>query len=162
MRYFILLSILLSGYVFTVDRLGAEEVPNEGVEILIEGKRYRSSHDYQRGKLKDALSNYLSESILHDFNDDEILDVITEIRQSHQAGKSVSHPPEAATHDVADPSLTLPPDVTANPEPDGSEMQKMLKQYRQEHAEADTVTINPEKVKDIFIQPKHKLEHSKE
>lgn len=142
-----------------VGPLRAGEAPNEEVEVLIEGKRYRSSRDYKREKFKDALAHQLSESILRDFSDDEILEIIAEIRKSHQDGKSLPPLSQAETQDPANPSLTLPPDIADDPDPDGSEMQKMLNKYKQEHAGADAVILNPEKVRNIFIPPKHKVEN---
>ena len=137
-----------------VSLLGSEEAPDGEVEILIEGKRYQSTRDYKREKFKEALSQQLSENILRDFSDDEILDIIADIRASHQTEKSIPPLPQASPQDLITPSTTLPVDTAESPGSDGSEMQNMLKKYQLDHAEAETVTIDPDKVKNIFIQPK--------
>ena len=144
--------ILLYGPMLASASSGAGETSNEDVEILIEGKRYRSPHDYKREKLKDTLLRSLTPNVRHDFSDDEIVDIITEVLKSQHDGEHIPEPSNTAIQPVDGPSEVTPSDVKNDPAVDNSEMQKMLKQYQHEHAEADAVIIDPDKVKNIFIK----------
>ena len=134
--------------------LYAQQIPPDVIEIVVDGKRYRSIQDYRRDRIKDVLSDTLSESDLEMFTSEELCGIIKEIREQKISDVSSTIPKklenlqsdarQQSRHNVKEDVLDLSP----------SQMQDMLDRYYKEHKELDPILLDPEKVKNIIIEPK--------
>jgi len=137
-RYFFVVWIIF--FVFAAAFMAqAQEDPSDTVEIVIHGKKYDSIKDYRREQIKNVLLKALSSHDLREFSEDELYDIIKEVRQQqgNDASSTDSQKSQTGQEDAHDLSA--------------SQMQEMLKEYLDEHKDAGPLFIDPEKVKDIII-----------
>jgi len=156
--YFLLMWTGLYVFFIGLSSIYAQQISSDAVEIVIDGKRYGSIQDYRRHQIKDALSNMLSVSDLGIFTEEELCGIIKEIRKQKISDVSSAGPkrPENLQSDaqlqdqrsVAEDALDLSP----------SQMQDMLDRYFKEHKELDPILLDPDKVKNIMIEPKSESE----
>ena len=124
------------------------------IEIIIEGKRYLSIHEYQREKIREDLSQLLSTKNLSEFSDEEILSIIQEVRNSKNRGDL---PSQSSTLENPQKPMSLedkPLGEDNAPDLDGSQMMEMLDKYQVGHKGAVPFVLKPDKMKNIIIQPK--------
>ncbi len=134
--------------------LYAQQISPDAIEVVVDGKRYRSIQDYRRDRIKDILSDTLSTSDLGMFTSEELCGIIKEIREQKISDVSFTIPKklenlqsdarQQSRHNVKEDVLDLSP----------SQMQDMLDRYFKEHKELDPILFDPEKVKNIIIEPK--------
>ena len=153
---FSLLLIWAGAIVFFIgsSSLYAQQISPDAIEVVVDGKRYRSIQDYRRDRIKDVLSDTLSESDLGMFTSEELCGIIKEIREQKISDVSSTIPKklenlqsdarQQSRHNVKEDVLDLSP----------SQMQDMLDRYYKEHKELDPILLDPEKVKNIIIEPK--------
>ncbi len=151
---FLLLWAGLTVFFIGSSSLYAQQIPPNAIEIVVDGKRYRSIQDYRRDRIKDVLSDTLSASDLGMFTSEELCGIIKEIREQKISDVSSTTPKklenlqsnakQQSQHSVKEDVLDLSP----------SQMQDMLDRYFREHKELDPILLDPEKVKNIMIEPK--------
>ena len=134
--------------------LYAQQISPDAIEVVVDGKRYRSIQDYRRDRIKDVLSDTLSTSDLEMFTSEELCGIIKEIREQKFPDVPSVIPKklenlqfdarQQSRHNVKEDVLDLSP----------SQMQDMLDRYFKEHKELDPILFDPEKVKNIIIEPK--------
>jgi len=156
------LNFLLTGAGFTIFFIGlslthAQQVPsNNDVEIFVGGKYHGSIHEYRLEQIKDVLMNALAAKDLQAFTEDELFDIIKDIREQQaadvptvDAGKESNFPPDSFRQN----QKSNKEDAI---DPNSSQMEEMLKDYLNEHQDVDPVIIDPDKVRSIMIKPKVK------
>jgi hypothetical protein len=136
--------------------LSAGGISSNDVEVVMDGKRYKSSHDYKREKIKTVFLRVLTPNVLQDFKDEEIFEIIAEVRKSHLEGDPVLQKSETENQHSGGSSATLTPLIKDVPDSSTSEMQKMLNLYQREHTGAVPIVIDPDKVKNVIIEPTYK------
>jgi len=132
----------------------AQQIPSNAIEIIIEGKKYGSIHEYRREQIKNILINALAADDLQAFKEEELFDIIKDVRKQQIADGPTAET-DKGTNSPPDP---FQQDQQSNEEdafdPNSSQMEEMLKDYLNEHKDVDPVIIDPEKVKSIKIEPK--------
>ncbi len=140
---FVILGVILGVLTGRLSFAQEQQDVSGSVEIFIQGRRYESIRAYRRQKIKERLQNALSFKDLTEFSEDELCEIIHEVRgkkiavnPSPEDSKSSSQP--ITEEDVQD--LSAP------------QMQEMLKDYLKEHKEAKPLWVDPDKVKSIIIE----------
>jgi len=129
----------------------AKQASSDVVEIIVDGKRYGSMHEYRLKQIENILMNALATDDLQVFTEEELYKVIKRVRDqqasdtlSMGSGESSDLQPDAQQQNSGKNTLDA----------DSSQMQKMLKSYYKEHKEVSPVLFDPQKVKSIIIEPK--------
>jgi len=154
------LNFLLTGVGFTIFFIGlslthAQQIPsNNDVEVIAGGKRHGSIHEYRLEQIKDVLMNALAAKDLQAFTEEELFDIIKDIRKQQAADVPTADTEKAPNS----PPDSFRQNQKSNKEdaldPKSSQMEEMLKDYLDEHQDVDPVIIDPDKVKSIMIKPK--------
>lgn len=132
----------------------AQQASSDDVEMIMDGKRYGSIHEYRLTQIKNILISALSADNLQAFTDDELCEVIKEVRDQQISGKSSS---EVAPHSNLETFIQEQDRQSGENgtlDLDSAQMQEMLQSYYEEHEESDPILIDPKKVKSILIEPK--------
>ena len=154
MRLYFLIS-WIGLYVLThgVTLAQAQEAPAHAVEIIADGKRYESVHTYKHEQIKNILTQALSSINLHNFSEEELCDMIKEVRslQTENAPTDAVHEPKKKQS-----SALLMERQSIEEEAQDlntSQMQEMLGDYFKEHKDVTPFLVDPDKTKNIFIKP---------
>ena len=154
-RYLLILwigsCVLLSGLSTAED----QEVPSDPVEIIIQGKQYKSIRAYKRARIKDTLKRTLSSHNLMEFSEDELYEIMKEVRTQQTGKASLKKPDKGSLEDQRTVEQEAQ-DLSV------SQMQEMLEAYRREHKEAGHLFLDPDKVKSIIIKPQKQPEDTLE
>ena len=128
--------------------------PSDDIEIIIEGKRYKSIREYKRQKIKNNLKEIFSSSSSQEFSKEELFEIIQEVLNPLKNGATPLEDSEPQDQPAAappkDPSSVK--DDAQNLSMD--QLQEMLDEYKKEHQGAGNLIIDPNKVKNIIIEPK--------
>jgi hypothetical protein len=116
----------------------------------MDGKSYPSTHAYQLDRLKLKMRGVLSGTSLQEFDDQELISILKELRREQTASPGGGN---------ADPI----PGVSSQSAPSSKEgsaeeallMEEMLKGYREKHGETPDLILDPQKMKTITIPPPH-------
>jgi len=132
----------------------AQQIPSNAIEIIIDGKQYGSVHEYRRERIKIILIKALAADDLQAFTEEELFDIMKEVREQQTADMLTAETDKAAN---SLPDL-LQQNQQSNEEDildlNYSQMEEMLKDYLNKHQDADPVIIDSNKVKSIMIKPK--------
>lgn len=144
------------GFCFTVSGALAGEgqvIVSDSVEVIIQGKQYKSIGAYKRQQIKDALRKSLSSFNLKEFSEDELYEIIKDVRKQQTTNSSSTK--SLGTDEHNDEGIGDIPQTIGQDREDqkSSQMQEMLNQYHQEHEEVKPLFIDPEKVKSVIIKP---------
>jgi len=120
------------------------QAPSDKVEIIINGKQFDSILEYKREQIKIILDRALSSVNLHEFSDEELSEIITEVRKEQTAETLPDKSSEPEGHQVDNGDAVV---LSAD------QMQEMLRLYLKEHKEATPLDFDPDKVKNILIEP---------
>jgi len=132
----------------------AQEVPSDTVEIIVGGERYESILAYQREQIKNILLNALAAYDLQMFTEEELCGVIRKVRNQKIADTSSIEPNELR-HSQSDTQKQDQRNSEKDTlDPGLSQMKEMLKDYLREHGDTDPVLLDPDKVKNVIIEPK--------
>lgn len=133
---------------------------SESIELIIQGKRYKSIRDYKREQIKDMLNRSLSSFNLSEFSEDELYEIMREVRKQ-QTGKSPLIKDVELSDLLSDQEVLQDKQIVTQDAQDtnASQMQDMLDQYRSKHKGTGHLYIDPGKVKSIIIKPE---EHSED
>ena len=146
--------VLLSGLSIADD----QELSSDPMEIIAQGKQYKSIRAYKQEQIKSALERTLSSYDLMKFSEDELYGIMKEVRKQQAGSSSLMEDLES----VGQSDSGLLEDqrtVEGNSKDPGvSQMQEMLRQYRREHKSSGRVFLDPDKVKSIIIKPQKKPE----
>ncbi|MCK5259803.1 MAG: hypothetical protein KAJ70_01955 [Candidatus Omnitrophica bacterium] len=159
-RYLLILwigsSVLLSGISTAEDR----NVPAKPIEVIVQGRQYKSIRAYKREQIKNTLKRTLSSHNLMEFSEDELLEIMREVRKQQTARgsfvkdlKSADQPDRGSLEDqrsVEQDALDL----------GTSQMREMLKEYRKEHKGAGPLFLDPDKIKSVIIKPQKRSEET--
>jgi len=136
----------------------AQQVSSDTVEIIADGERYGSIRAYRRQQIKDILTNALSVDNLQMFTEEELCEMIKEVRSqqntdtpSKKPGNSTDIKPDIQQQDqeiIEENALDL----------SSSELQEMLDGYFKAHVETDQSLLNSSKIKSIIIEPEAESE----
>jgi hypothetical protein len=141
------------------DRVWAEETRpvggsvSPGIEILIDGKKYNTIHEYKLQKIKIVLQKALAAYNLQGFSEDELIQVVKEVRAQQLENYSFQKMSEPARKNLENPSLddqTVAEDVS---DVTVLEMREMLQDYLKEHDASKPLTVDFNKLKTIIIKP---------
>lgn len=154
-KYFlIILWIGFCVFFSNVSIAGDPSDSSEAVEVIVQGKRYKSILAYKREQTRSNLTRILSSENLREFSEEELCNIIKEVRKRQTAD---SLPQETLESTDSDDFRDLPLDQEIieedTPNLGVSEMKEMLREYLQEHKEADPVLLDPDKVKSIIVEP---------
>jgi len=86
-----ILSVCINFLLSTTPLLYAEN-PSKAVEIIIEGKQFGSIIEYKREQIKNILTRALSSLDLHDFSEEELFEILVEVRTQQTAKKPPDKP----------------------------------------------------------------------
>jgi len=153
MRYFLVLGI---GFYMCLGGLSvtfAQQVPLNNVEIIVDEKRYESIHDYRRQQIKDALVNVLAAEKLQLFTEEELYEIIREVRNQQETERTLQKS-DGFKNLLSDAQQQDQQASEENPlELSPSEMQEMLDSYYEDYEQAAPLLLDPNKVKSIIIEP---------
>lgn len=123
------------------------------VEVVVQGKQYKSIHAYKREQIRDTLKRALSAYNLMEFEEDELEEIMSEIRKQQVIDPPPKKRSERGAFFVR--NLSARPEALEEDDPDGvaSQMQEMLNQYSWENRSAVDIELDPKKVKSIIIKP---------
>lgn len=150
-----LFCILIICLVFRTPFALAGDQKVTSVEIVADGKKYNSLRDYRLEQITKILNRALSASDLKEFTNDELLAVLTEVRKL----QNIPSPPKPLP-ESSDPIETQPnqsPQLNSSADRQDTvqgQMEEMLEKYHKTHKYVNPLTIDPNKVKSIIIQPK--------
>lgn len=124
------------------------------IEVVAQGKQYKSIHAYKREQIKKTLKRALSSYDLTEFEEDELQEIMREIR-GHQGDHSSSG---EDSEGVASSTVSELSGYQENKKEDRgnsvtSQMREMLEEYGREHKSALDLKLDPKKVKSIIISP---------
>ena len=118
------------------------------IEVVMDGKRYPSLHAYQLDRLKLKMGEVFSGIPLQEFDDQELVSIIEELRRDQAAAQG-----EGNTDSI--PGTSSQTDSLSK-EGSGEDvllMEEMLKGYKEGHEEAPNLILDSEKMKTITISP---------
>lgn len=132
------------------------------VEVIVQGKQYKSIRAYKQEQMKDILSKSLASYDLMEFSEDELYEMMKDIRKRQRTDGSLTKDPESdGQHDNASPGNQATVEQDAG-ELKTSQIQEMLQLYHSEHQGANRLSIDPDKVKTVIINPRKKAEDTPE
>jgi hypothetical protein len=152
----IYLLVLGVGICLSADRLLATEDQEDfadAVEVVIQGRKYKSIREYKRQQIKSTLKKSLSSFNLKEFSEDELLEIMTEVRKEQPSTRSSGN--RAKLSESSDEQSLKNHWEAAREAEDRktSQMVEMLKQYQRDHEDARPISIDPDKVRSIIIKP---------
>jgi hypothetical protein len=132
----------------------AQKVPSDAVKIVIDGKQYASILEYRRQKIKSVLTRALSADDLQMFTEEDLCGIVKEIRKQQAANSTNPKPDEPEN-----PRPDIPKDDQQGLgksalDPGHSQKQEMSDNYQNEREGAEPVVLDPDKVRNIIIEPK--------
>lgn len=152
-RHYFLAALFIFVNGLSMARAGDERASGDAVEVVVQGRQYPSMRAYKREQIKAALQRVFSSQDLGAFSEDELCEIIKDVRQQQTAGGSSKEPSGTAARS---PDETPQGQEAAEGSGRGlsdSQMREMLKDYLREHTDAGTLLIDPGKVKDMIIGP---------
>ena len=152
-----LLLILVGGFCVFLHlpaRADFSKGSKDAVEVIIQGKQYKSIHAYKREQIKKTLKQALSSYDLTEFEENELEEIMREIRRQQPSrapsGKESKTAGRSSAQRLLDHQITIEEDEQDRT---AAQMQEMLDQYSREHKGAADVELDPDKVKSIIIKP---------
>lgn len=143
--------ILGAGLWFFLSNGVRAEEPSEGIEILMNGKQYKTIREYKLEQIKTALHRALAAYNLREFSEDELVQALKDVRK--QQLNTPAQESQPTQQNLERPSLN---NQAAEEDASGMsalQMQEMLKDYLTEHDTATPLIVDPGKVKSIIIKP---------
>jgi hypothetical protein len=118
-----------------------KEAPSGTVEIIAQGRRYKSIREYKREQIKTAFASILSSKDFREFSEDELTAIIKEIYHESGPGGSGEQGegftgPRTEIKDVLDSEAL--------------QRQKTLKDHLKEYEAVDPSEINSDQMKKIM------------
>jgi len=134
---FIIAAIVFLAFLMGRCWAGDEKSSSGGVEIFVQGRKYKSIREYKREQIKAAFTDVLSTKDLREFTEDELTAIIKEI--CHESGQAGSGKSETGF------SVQEGAETGAIGE-NASRTQKELKDYLKEYEVFDPSLVDPQNI----------------
>ena len=157
-RYFWSLGLVLGVLFSSLSSAQDPSTPSDSIEVIIQGRQYKSIRDYKREQIKNTLKRTLSSHNLMEFSEDELYEIMKEVRKQQAAGGFSAKNLRPVGRSIWSASKNLRAVEEDALDLDASQMQEMLKKYRKEHKGVGNLFLDPDKVKSIIINSQKKPE----
>jgi len=130
----------------------AQQVPSGKIEIIADGKRYESVLAYKREQIRKILIRALSSMNLHEFSEEELCDIIKEVRIMQGVNiplKDVKVPEKQQSDELLRNQQKIQIDAQ---DFSAFQMQKMLRNHYKENPDSSPLLLDSDKVKNFIIE----------
>ena len=128
-----------------------QKTSSDPVEVVIQGKQYKSIRAYKRNQIKETLERALSSYNLREFSEDELSEIINDVRKQQTKDRPTEKGLKSNSQQVKDSSRIQRTVESEETDPSISQMQELIENYQKQHKNAGQLLIDPGKVKDIII-----------